>query len=177
MSEVLTPFVEATVRTATPLAFAALGELVAERSGVINIGLEGTIIAGAFGGLVTAGAAGAAVGFLGAIAAVQAQDVITLKVHHFLGPTSIQHTTMLKTWCDNISKDSGNRLQCQIYPAMQLGGTPAQLYDQARDGVAEVRDAGVAGDLLTHIWDAINMVAGMGIPETAVTQAPEEVHE
>lgn len=29
---------------------------------------------------------------------------------------------------------------------------------------------GIAGDLLTHIWDAINMVAGMGIPETAVTQ-------
>lgn len=29
---------------------------------------------------------------------------------------------------------------------------------------------GIAGDLLTHIWDAINMVAGMGIPESAVTQ-------
>ena len=28
MSEVLTPFVEATVRTATPLAFAALGEQI-----------------------------------------------------------------------------------------------------------------------------------------------------
>ena len=30
---------------------------------------------------------------------------------------------------------------------------------------------GIAGDLLSHIWDAVNMVAGMGIPETAVTQA------
>ncbi|ACB77788.1 Gfo/Idh/MocA family protein [Opitutus terrae] len=29
---------------------------------------------------------------------------------------------------------------------------------------------GIAGDLLTHIWDAINMVRGMGIPESAVTQ-------
>ena len=29
---------------------------------------------------------------------------------------------------------------------------------------------GIAGDLLTHIWDAINMVVGMGIPESAVTQ-------
>jgi len=68
----------------------------------------------------------------------QAADPIVLKVHHFLGPQSIQHTTMLRTWCDNISKDSGNRLQCQIYPAMQLGGTPPQLFDQARDGVADV---------------------------------------
>ncbi len=29
---------------------------------------------------------------------------------------------------------------------------------------------GIAGDLLSHLWDAVNMVAGMGIPETAVTQ-------
>lgn len=29
---------------------------------------------------------------------------------------------------------------------------------------------GIAGDLLTHIWDAINMVRGMGIPESALTQ-------
>ena len=71
------------------------------------------------------------------LTAAQAQT-ITLKVHHFLGPQSIQHTTMLKTWCDNIAKDSNNRLNCQIFPAMQLGGAPPQLYDQARDGVADV---------------------------------------
>jgi TRAP-type C4-dicarboxylate transport system substrate-binding protein len=29
-------------------------------------------------------------------------------------------------------------MKCQIYPAMQLGGTPAQLFDQARDGVADI---------------------------------------
>ena len=63
---------------------------------------------------------------------------ITLKVHHFLGPQSIQHTTMLQTWCNNIARDSGNRLNCQIYPAMQLGGSPPQLFDQAKDGVADV---------------------------------------
>ena len=43
---------------ATPLALAALGELVVERSGVINIGLEGNIICGAFGALVGANIAG-----------------------------------------------------------------------------------------------------------------------
>lgn len=63
-----------------------------------------------------------AAGLLCAAWTAQAQT-ITLKVHHFLGPQSIQHTTMLKTWCDNIAKDSNNRLNCQIYPAMQLGGT------------------------------------------------------
>lgn len=78
-----------------------------------------------------------ALGCAAGLTAAQAQT-ITLKVHHFLGPQSIQHTTMLKTWCDNIAKDSNNRLNCQIFPAMQLGGAPPQLYDQARDGVADV---------------------------------------
>lgn len=81
--------------------------------------------------------AAVAAAILSAGFAAQAQT-ITLKVHHFLGPTSIQHTKMLRTWCDNIARDSKDRLQCQIYPAMQLGGTPPQLFDQARDGVADV---------------------------------------
>ncbi len=59
-------FVEATVRTATPLGLAALGELVVERAGIINIGLEGVIIAGSFGALVGATHAGIAGGYAAA---------------------------------------------------------------------------------------------------------------
>lgn len=63
---VLVPFLEAAVRTTTPLAFAALGELVAERAGVINLGLEGTIIAGCLGGAAAAVTFGAWGGYAGA---------------------------------------------------------------------------------------------------------------
>jgi ABC-type uncharacterized transport system permease subunit len=60
-------FVEATIRTATPLALAALGELVVERAGVINISLEGVILSGAFGALVGATRFGITGGFACAI--------------------------------------------------------------------------------------------------------------
>ena len=47
-------FAQATVRTATPLILASTGELLVERAGLINIGLEGVILSGAFGALVGA---------------------------------------------------------------------------------------------------------------------------
>ena len=59
-------FLEGTVRTAMPLALAATGELVVERTGMINIGLEGVILAGAFGALVGATHGGTFIGFAAA---------------------------------------------------------------------------------------------------------------
>ena len=58
MSDAVASFLEASIRTAVPLGLAALGELLVERAGLINIGLEGTILAGAFGALVGASAVG-----------------------------------------------------------------------------------------------------------------------
>ena len=93
--DAVTGFLEATVRFATPLALAALGECVSERAGVINIGLEGAIICGALGGTIAAGIAGPAVGFAAgalagvAIAALFALFAVWLRADQIITGTAI----------------------------------------------------------------------------------------
>lgn len=72
-----------------------------------------------------------------ACGSVFAQDVV-LRIHHFLPPAATIQAKFFTPWCEKIGKESNGRLKCQIYPAMQLGGTPPQLFDQARDGVADI---------------------------------------
>ena len=67
-----------------------------------------------------------------------AQQSVTLKFHTFMAPQSNVWLSMHKPWMDKVEKDSGGRIKFEAYPAMQLGGTPVQLYDQARDGVVDV---------------------------------------
>src|SRR4029453_15686790 len=71
------------------------------------------------------------------VARAQAPQV-TLKMHHFLSPISNGHVKFLAPWAKKVEADSGGRIKIDIYAAMQLGGSPPQLYDQARDGVADI---------------------------------------
>lgn len=50
----LTGFLVATIRMMTPILITALGEIIAERSGVMNLGIEGILIIGAFTGFTAA---------------------------------------------------------------------------------------------------------------------------
>jgi simple sugar transport system permease protein len=58
-------FATSAVRLAVPLVAAGVGEVISERAGVLNIGLEGMMLAGAFGGVVGADVTGSP--WLGAI--------------------------------------------------------------------------------------------------------------
>jgi TRAP-type transport system periplasmic protein len=81
---------------------------------------------------------GVAAATLGTPLAALAQQAVTLKFHTFMSPQSNVWLGMHKPWMEKVEKESGGRIKFEAYPAMQLGGTPVQLYDQARDGVVDV---------------------------------------
>jgi simple sugar transport system permease protein len=73
-------FAAATVRVATPLALAAIGETITERSGVLNLGIEGAMLAGALGAAVGAVSFGVAGGVVAGILAGVATSAIVAAV-------------------------------------------------------------------------------------------------
>lgn len=85
------------------------------------------------------GLTGAAIAAPAVLRATRANAAeVTLRMHHFLPPLSNGHTKFLAPWAKKIEADSGGRIAIQIFPSMQLGGTPPQLYDQAKDGVVDL---------------------------------------
>ena len=58
MMDYFAPILVMTLGAGTPLVFAALGELVTEKSGVLNLGLEGMMLVGAIAAFATTSAAG-----------------------------------------------------------------------------------------------------------------------
>ena len=87
-----TDFAFAIIRVSTPIVFAALGALVSERAGIVNIGLEGIMLASALAGVIgSAFWGGATVGLLAGVltgmllAAILAWFTLKLKTQVILG--------------------------------------------------------------------------------------------
>jgi TRAP-type C4-dicarboxylate transport system substrate-binding protein len=83
----------------------------------------------------------------------------TLKLHHFLGPKSPAHAKMLAPWAQTIEQGSGGRVKIELYPSMSLGGAPADLFKQVRDGVVDI------------VWTVNGYTAGV-FPRSEVFELP-----
>lgn len=107
----LTAFLAAAVRMAVPLAYAGLGETISEKCGILNIGMEGVMLSGAFFsfagayysgsiviGLLCGMAGGAAVSMIHAVLSVKLskdQSVSGIAINIFvLGVTSFLYKLM-----------------------------------------------------------------------------------
>jgi TRAP-type C4-dicarboxylate transport system substrate-binding protein len=88
-----------------------------------------------------------------------AAQQVTLRVHHFLPPSSTAQVQFMKPWADKVMSEAAGKLKVEIFPSMQLGGAPPALYDQARDGVVDI------------VWTLPGYTAGR-FPTTEVFELP-----
>jgi len=101
------------------------------------------------------GGAFAAMALSGAVVAQEA----TLRFHQMLPAQATIPATAIEPWAKAIEEQSGGRLKFELYPAMQLGGTPPTLFDQAKDGVVDV------------IWTVLGYTPGR-FPKSEVFEMP-----
>jgi TRAP-type C4-dicarboxylate transport system substrate-binding protein len=80
--------------------------------------------------LVTAAAAG--LPWHEALAAVE------LKLHSFVPPRHVIWADVLTPWTSEVAQLSKNEMTVRMFPAMQLGGKPPELYRQMVQGIADV---------------------------------------
>jgi ABC-type uncharacterized transport system permease subunit len=133
-------FLAASVRVATPLLFAATGETVTERSGVINLSTEGTMLVGALAAAVGATAWGPWAGFGAALiagmltAAVFALLAIGVRANQIIAGTAITLAAVGLT----------GTVYRQIYGAAGVGLTIPTFAPLAVPGLARIPVVGAA---------------------------------
>ena len=96
---------------------------------------------------------------LGMTTAPAAVENTTLVVHHFLGPTSPTHRDLIVPWAERVESQSEGRIKIEIFPSMTLGGRPPELYNQVRDGFADI------------VWTLTGYTPGV-FPRTEVFELP-----
>ena len=106
----------------------------------------------------------AAIAAMGAIAlatmaAPALAQTVTLRLHQFLPPQATIPAKALEPWARKVEAESGGKIKVQLFNAMQLGGSPTQLFDQARDGVVDLT------------WTVLGYTPGR-FPKTEVFELP-----
>jgi len=84
---------------------------------------------------------------------------VTLRFHQMLPPQATIPAKAIVPWAQKVEKESGGRIKVQMFPSMQLGGKPPDLYDQAKNGVVDL------------IWTVLGYTPGR-FPKTEAFELP-----
>jgi TRAP-type C4-dicarboxylate transport system substrate-binding protein len=101
---------------------------------------------------------------LGAVAALATAgtamaQTVTLRLHQMLPPQATIPARAIVPWAQKVEAESGGKIKVQLFHAMQLGGAPPQLFDQAKDGVVDLT------------WTVLGYTPGR-FPKTEVFELP-----
>ena len=103
-----------------------------------------------------------------------------LKLHHFLARNGNVPVKFIVPWARKVESESKGRIRIEIFPSMQLGGSPQQLFDQARDGVVDfvwTLPAYTAGRFpLVEVFDLPFIGARKAVPNSKALQEFSELH-
>lgn len=143
--------IAAMLRFATPLAFAAMGGIFSERSGVVNIGLEGMMLMGAFFGIWGSVLSGSwvvgllvAMGAGGLLALIHAIFSITLRADQIVSGFAVNFLALgLTGFLFNSLFPDGIRDEVSRVPNVTLGF---------------LDDIGVIGDFLFDVFGNLNLL-------------------
>ena len=103
-----------------------------------------------------------------------------LKLHHFLTRNGNVPAKFIAPWARKIESEFKGRIKIDIFPSMQLGGSPQQLFDQARDGVADIvwtLPAYTAGRFpVVEVFDLPFLGARKAVPNSKALQEFSTLH-
>ncbi len=86
-------------------------------------------------------------------------QTVTLRFHQMLPPQATIPALAIKPWAEKVEKESGGRIKVQLFPTMQLGGKPPELFDQAKDGIVDL------------VWTVLGYTPGR-FPKTEAFELP-----
>jgi general nucleoside transport system permease protein len=162
-----------TLQYATPLTFGALGGLISERAGVVNIGLEGMMLTGAFFGIWSADKTGSwELGLVGAaffaamLALVHAIFAIHLRADQIVSGTAINilATGITAFAFQDIYGDNGTPNTATI-PNVHIGNVPVlrQLFEAINWVLQKIPGVRSLASGVGNVFDTLNLMTWIAL--------------
>ena len=174
----LTAFLSATVRLAVPLIYGGLGEMVSEKSGILNIGIEGVMLSGAFFSFLGAWLSGSLFfgllcGILGGVMVSALHALLTIKLGQDQSVSGLALNLLMlgiTSFLFKLMSTGQSYQQIKILPAIKV-----PLLSQ----IPLIGEAFFNCDILTYIMYALLIITlffyrktNLGLSFTAVGENP-----